>query len=167
MRKQAFLLLFTLGMSSAWAQQATVSGPDNLLKVDVSVNEGIPFYSVTYKGKTMLEDSPLGFVSNVGDFSKGMAYTGQKTRSIEESYTMDRIKRSKVDYRANELTVTLQNADKKPIDITFRVSNNDVAFRYEIPPATAIPGASSSSKRQQDSTSPRTPPHSSVRKATR
>lgn len=133
MRKQAFLLLFTLGMSSAWAQQATVSGPDNLLKVDVSVNEGIPFYSVTYKGKTMVEDSPLGFVSNVGDFSKGMAYTGQKTRSIEESYTMDRIKRSKVDYRANELTVTLQNADKKPIDITFRVSNNDVAFRYEIP----------------------------------
>lgn len=133
MRKQAFLLLFALGMSSAWAQQATVSGPDNLLKVDVSVNEGIPFYSVTYKGKTMLEDSPLGFVSNVGDFSKGMAYTGQKTRNIEESYTMDRIKRSKVDYRANELTVTLQNADKKPIDITFRVSNNDVAFRYEIP----------------------------------
>ena len=133
MRKQAFLLLFALGMSSAWAQQATVSGPDNLLKVDVSVNEGIPFYSVTYKGKTMLEDSPLGFVSNVGDFSKGMAYTGQKTRSIEESYTMDRIKCSKVDYRANELTVTLQNADKKPIDITFRVSNNDVAFRYEIP----------------------------------
>ena len=133
MRKQAFLLLFALGMSSAWAQQATVSGPDNLLKVDVSVSEGIPFYSVTYKGKTMLEDSPLGFVSNVGDFSKGMAYTGQKTRSIEESYTMDRIKRSKVDYRANELTVTLQNADKKPIDITFRVSNNDVAFRYEIP----------------------------------
>ena len=133
MRKQAFLLLFTLGMSSAWAQQATVSGPDNLLKVDVSVNEGIPFYSVTYKGKTMLENSPLGFVSNVGDFSKGMAYTGQKTRSIEESYTMDCIKRSKVDYRANELTVTLQNADKKPIDITFRVSNNDVAFRYEIP----------------------------------
>ena len=133
MRKQAFLLLFALGMSSAWAQQATVSGPDNLLRVDVSVNEGIPFYSVTYKGKTMLEDSPLGFVSNVGDFSKGMAYTGQKTRSIEESYTMDRIKRSKVNYRANELTVTLQNADKKPIDITFRVSNNDVAFRYEIP----------------------------------
>ena len=133
MRKQAFLFLFALGVSSAWAQQATVSGPDNLLKVDVSVNEGIPFYSVTYKGKTMLEDSPLGFVSNVGDFSKGMAYTGQKTRSIEESYTMDRIKRSKVDYRANELTVTLQNADKKPIDITFRVSNNDVAFRYEIP----------------------------------
>lgn len=75
----------------------------------------------------------MGFVSNVGDFSKGMAYTGQKTRSIEESYTMDRIKRSKVNYRANELTVTLQNADKKPIDITFRVSNNDVAFRYEIP----------------------------------
>lgn len=134
MRKQTFLLfLFALGMNSVWAQQATVSGPDNLLKVDVSVDEGIPFYSVTYKGKTMLENSPLGFVSDVGDFSKGMVYTGQSTRSIEETYTIDRIKRSKVDYRANELTVTLQNADKQPVDITFRVSNNDVAFRYEMP----------------------------------
>ena len=133
MRKQAFLFLLALGASSAWAQQATVSGPDNQLKVDVSVDGGTPFYSVTYKGKTMLEKSPLGFVSNVGDFSRGMTYTGQKTRSIEESYTLERIKRSNVDYQANELTVTLQNADKNPIDITFRVSNNDVAFRYEMP----------------------------------
>ena len=133
MRKQTFLFLLALGVSSAWAQQATVSGPDNQLKVDVSVDGGTPFYSVTYKGKTMLEKSPLGFVSNVGDFSQGMTYTGQKTRSIEESYTLDRIKHSEVDYRANELTVTLQNADKNPIDITFRVSNNDVAFRYEMP----------------------------------
>ena len=104
MRKQTFLFLLALGVSSAWAQQATVSGPDNLLKVDVSVDEGTPFYSVTYKGKTMLEKSPLGFVSNVGDFSQGMTYTGQKTRSIEESYTLDRIKRSNVDYQANART---------------------------------------------------------------
>ena len=133
MKKQAFLFLLALGTSSIWAQQATVSGPDNQLKVDVSVDGGTPFYSITYKGKTMLEKSPLGFVSNVGDFSRGMTYTGQKTRSIEESYTLDRIKRSNVDYQANELTVTLQNADKNPIDITFRVSNNVVAFRYEMP----------------------------------
>ena len=37
MKKQAFLFLLALGASSAWAQQATVSGPDNQLKVDVSV----------------------------------------------------------------------------------------------------------------------------------
>ena len=38
MRKQAFLFLLALGASSAWAQQATVSGPDNQLKVgEISV----------------------------------------------------------------------------------------------------------------------------------
>ncbi len=46
---------------------------------------------------------------------------------------MDRIKRSEVEYRANELTVTLENAGKKPLDVVFRVSDNDLAFRYEMP----------------------------------
>lgn len=133
MKKQAFLLLLALGTSPAWAQQATVSGPDNQLKVDITVEAGTPFYSVTYKGKTMLEKSPLGFVSNVGDFSQGMTYVSQKNRTLEETYRMDRTKQSEVNYRANELTVTLQNAEQKPIDVTFRVSDNDVAFRYEIP----------------------------------
>ncbi len=133
MKKQAFLLFLALGTSSVWAQQATVTGPDNQLKVAITVEEGTPFYAVTYKGKTILEKSPLGFISNIGDFSKNMTYVGQKDRTIEETYRMDRIKQSEVNYHANELTVTLQNADKKPVDVTFRVSDNDVAFRYEMP----------------------------------
>ena len=133
MKRQTFLLALALGASSLWAQQATVSGPDNQLKVDISVDNGNPFYSVTYKGKTILEKSPLGFVADLGDFSKGMTYVGQKSRSMEESYRIDRIKQSEVDYHANELTVTLENAEKKPIDVTFRVSDNDIAFRYEMP----------------------------------
>ena len=133
MKRQTFLLALALGASSLWAQQATVSGPDNQLKVDISVDNGNPFYSVSYKGKTILEKSPLGFVADLGDFSKGMTYVGQKSRSMEESYRIDRIKQSEVDYHANELTVTLENAEKKPIDVTFRVSDNDIAFRYEMP----------------------------------
>ena len=133
MKRQTILFALALGASSIWAQQATVSGPDNQLKVEVSVDNGNPFYSVSYKGKTILEKSPLGFVADIGDFSKGMTYVGQKSRSMEESYRIDRIKQSEVDYHANELTVTLENADKKPIDVTFRVSDNDIAFRYEMP----------------------------------
>ena len=133
MKRQTILFALALGASSVWAQQATVSGPDNQLKVEVSVDNGNPFYSVTYKGKTILEKSPLGFVADIGDFSKGMTYVEQKSRSIEEDYKLDRIKHSEVKYRANELTVTLENADKKPIDVTFRVSDNDIAFRYEMP----------------------------------
>ena len=110
-----------------------MSGPDQQLRVNVSVENGAPLYSVTYKGKTILEPSPLGFVANIGDFSQGMTYVEQKKRTIEETYTLDRIKKSTVNYHANELTVTFQNADKQPMDVTFRVSNNDLAFRYELP----------------------------------
>ena len=133
MKKQAFLFLLALGASPLWAQEASVSGPDQQLRVNVSVENGAPLYSVTYKGKTILEPSPLGFVANIGDFSQGMTYVEQKKRTIEETYTLDRIKKSTVNYHANELTVTFQNADKQPLDVTFRVSNNDLAFRYELP----------------------------------
>ena len=133
MKKQAFLFLLALGASPLWAQEASVSGPDQQLRVNVSVENGAPLYSVTYKGKTILEPSPLGFVANIGDFSQGMTYVEQKKRTIEETYTLDRIKKSTVNYHANELTVTFQNADKQPMDVTFRVSNNDLAFRYELP----------------------------------
>ena len=133
MKKQAFLFLLALGASPLWAQEASVSGPDQQLRVNVSVENGTPLYSVTYKGKTILEPSPLGFVANIGDFSQGMTYVEQKKRSIEETYTLDCIKKSTVNYHANELTVTFQNADRQPMDVTFRVSNNDLAFRYELP----------------------------------
>ena len=133
MKKQILFCALMLAASQTFAQQATVSGPDSRLKVNFSVSQGMPMYAVTYDEKTILENSPLGFVANIGDFSKGMSYVGQKAQQIKKTYTQDRIKRSVVNYTANELTISLQNADKTPVDIVFRVSNNDVAFRYEIP----------------------------------
>ena len=79
--------LLAITTMSAFAQQATVTGPDSFLKVNVSVKQGIPIYSVTYKDKTILEDSPLGFVANVGDFSRDMTFTGQKENKIDKTYT--------------------------------------------------------------------------------
>ena len=133
MKKAELLFLLATACVQAWAQDASVYGPDSLLKVEISVDGGRPSYTVKYKGKTFLEESPLGFTADVGDFSRGMTYSGCKTRSISESYTLDRIKQSSVSYEANELKATLVNEDGKPVDVTFRVSANDVAFRYEMP----------------------------------
>ena len=107
--------LLAITTMSAFAQQATVTGPDSFLKVNVSVKQGIPIYSVTYKDKTILEDSPLGFVANVGDFSRDMTFTGQKENKIDKTYTQDRIKQSQIHYQANELTCTFTNKEKKNI----------------------------------------------------
>lgn len=130
--KQRLFYAFALLASQALAQSITVTGPDTRLKVDLAVNGGIPMYSVSYDGKTILEKSPLGFIANTGNFSQGMSLIGQETSQINKTYTQDRIKRSVVNYAANELTVRLQNTNKQPVNIVFRVSNNDVAFRYEI-----------------------------------
>lgn len=133
MKKQRLFYAFALLASQALAQSITVTGPDTRLKVDLAVNGGIPMYSVSYDGKTILEKSPLGFIANTGNFSQGMSLIGQETSQINKTYTQDRIKRSVVNYAANELTVRLQNTNKQPVNIVFRVSNNDVAFCYEIP----------------------------------
>ena len=117
----------------ASAQQATVTSPDGNLKVNLSVEGGKPVYSVTYMNKVMLENSPLGLLTNEGDFSSGMSYVGQSEGSVDKRYTQDRIKQSEIHYRANTLTYTLQNGQQRQISVTFQVSDNDIAFRYEVP----------------------------------
>lgn len=113
--------------------EAEVSGPDAKLKAAVWLDEGRPFYSLTYGGRTMLEKSPLGFDSDMGDFSSGLVFKGAKTSEIDETYTLDRIKRSKVRHRANELTCTFANADGRLMDVVLRAGDNDLGLCYAIP----------------------------------
>lgn len=113
MNKHLLLCAFALSFSIASAQQATVTGPDGNLKVDISVKEGKPLYTVTYKNNIVLEDSPLGLVTNIGDFSTNVSFQGQKSSSIKKTYVQDRIKQSVVNYNANELKVTFADADNR------------------------------------------------------
>jgi hypothetical protein len=122
-------LLFTIGL----AQDAIVYSPDKQLMVSVTLSDGRPSYSVTYKGKPMLDNSPLGLQTNEGDFSTAMKFLGKAESNIDKSFTQDRIKTSQIHYVANVLTLHFENAKQKKISIVFQVSNNDIAFRYEIP----------------------------------
>ena len=116
------------------AQNVTVNGPDGKLQLTVSCPEGKEaLYSLAYNGKQMLESSPLGLETNVGDFAKAMKLTGYKERKIDTVYTQSRIKASKIHYQANELVCAFVNAKGQKMDVIFRVSNNDVAFRYTLP----------------------------------
>jgi hypothetical protein len=118
---------------TAYAQDVTVFSPDRQLKLNIYVSNGKPVYSVTYKSKTMLEQSPLGLTTNEGDFSSGMKLIGHIDSSIDKRYSQSRIKRSQVHYIANKVTCTFENAQQKKIHIVFQISNNDIAFRYELP----------------------------------
>ncbi len=126
-----FLALCAFSLSSL-AQTAKVSGPDGKLVVNVDVNGGKATYSVNYDGKTVLDASPLGFQANIGDFTRGLSFVDAKESKVHEQYQMNRSKFSFITYDANVLKVNLKNGKNVPFCVTFQVSNNDIAFRYEM-----------------------------------
>ncbi len=133
--KNRLIVIGLLGLSTLTmvAQPVDVTGPDGKLKLTVSCENGEASYTITYEGKRMLETSPLGMNTNIGDFSKGLKLVKHETSEIDRVYTQTRIKTSSVHYQANELVCHFTNADEKPMLVTFRVSDNDVAFRYTLP----------------------------------
>ncbi|WP_246343676.1 glycoside hydrolase family 97 protein [Adhaeribacter radiodurans] len=114
-------------------QDLTVTSPDKHLKVSILVQDGRPIYTVSFKGKILLENSPLGLTTNEGDFTAGMKYLNKEESAVDKNYTETKIKKSQVHYVANKLTCTFENAQQKKISVVFQVSNNNVAFRYELP----------------------------------
>ncbi|MBN2649889.1 MAG: glycoside hydrolase family 97 catalytic domain-containing protein [Prolixibacteraceae bacterium] len=125
------LLITSLSVFSK--QVATISSPDQNLRLNVNIENGKPSYSVAYKGKDILENSPLGLSTNEGDFLSEMTFVDSSTGETSKAYTQAKIKASFNEYTANSLKCTFSNADEKQISVLFQVSNNDVAFRYELP----------------------------------
>lgn len=132
MKRTTLLLSSFLAVSSVWAQTSTVQSPDKRLQVAVDVNGGKATYSVTYDNKTVLEASPLGLVTNVGDLTTGLNFVDKKENTIRDDYELNRSKVSHVSYVANELKVNVKGKNQS-MTITFRVSDNNIAFRYELP----------------------------------
>ena len=133
-RLKLLVWLFVLSGPLA-AQSVSVNGPDGKLQLTVSCPSanGEVSYAVTYNGKQMLESSPLGMETNVGDFYRGLQLKEHKVTALDTVYEQSRIKASHIHYRANELLCSFVNGEGKNVQITFRVSNNDVAFRYTLP----------------------------------
>ncbi|MDT3401985.1 glycoside hydrolase family 97 protein [Mucilaginibacter terrae] len=129
----SFFLFASIFSQRAHSQQIQVQSPDKQLKVVISVADGKPVYEVMLNGKTMLEKSPLGFVTNEGDLSTGLKYLKSAESKVDKQYTQAKIKKSEVRYEANKVVCSFENAKQQKFDLVFQVSNNDVAFRYEIP----------------------------------
>ena len=124
------MIAVALGVQAA---DLTVKSPDGRIEVEISAVAGRPTYAVTCDGLQMLEPSALGLTADIGDFSTGMTITGHSVNTVDMSYKMSGTKTSSVHYRANELSVEMQNARRHKITVTFRVSDRDVAFRYSFP----------------------------------
>jgi len=124
-----------LSLLPLMATELTVSSPDGNMLVTLSNETGKTTYSVTYKGTPFINASPLGLNTNVGDFTQDLTLSDQvKRRTLDETYSLPNIKKSQVHYTANEAVFVLTQKDKPALDVVFRVSNNDIAFRYTVYP---------------------------------
>lgn len=135
MMKFFIVMAMLLGSSIVSAEDKQIASPDGKLVVTVADMDGRPSYSVSYDNVLFLKPSPLGIIANIGDFSSGMSLEKNvSTNKIDETYELASIKKSKVHYVANEAVFSFTQQGKTIYDVIFRISNNDVAFKYKMYP---------------------------------
>ena len=120
--------------SSAWATEKSFTSPDGKLTVVVEDQNGIATYRVNLGITEFIGNSPLGVNTNIGNYTNDLTLAGCEVTTVKESYDLRNIKKSHVDYEATEAVCSFEQKGKKVLDVIFRVSNRDVAYRYRILP---------------------------------
>lgn len=128
-----FVLLVTLGLN---AQDFAVSSPDGHISLVVSNHEELT-YSVSLDGKQMIGKSPMGF-SLKGEPDLNVNFTilneAQVKSGIEAWTPVVKQKHAECSVPYNELIINLKekSGQYRRMDVTFRVMNDGVAFRYTL-----------------------------------
>ena len=129
----------------------TISSPDGNVTVKFDINDGIPVYSMDFKGIQVVAPSSLGLDlvsasgrNNFNEFSfstvdntslyNGFVLTSSETSTFDETWEPVWGEESKIRNNYNELAVTITQPElERYIIIRFRVYNEGVGFRYEFP----------------------------------
>ena len=129
----SLFLYVSFGLS---AQTFTLKSPDGHISLDINLSDEL-FYSVSYKGKPVINPSPLGFeFQNESAMHKGFALlnTSQSVLQSDSWTPVVKNKHANVNVQWNETHVALveKEGDKRQMDIFFRAYNNGIAFRYQL-----------------------------------
>lgn len=133
MRKTRILGLLLWLTPQVFAQQLT--SPDGNLQLEVQLNEGVPAYELSYKGKAVIASSNLGLETEEASLTSGFTQTDVKTSSFDETWTPVWGEYSHIRNQYNEMAVTLVQKENKnrTLLIRFRLFNDGLGFRYELP----------------------------------
>ncbi|MBP5508077.1 MAG: glycoside hydrolase family 97 protein [Prevotella sp.] len=139
-----FLLNFLAVMLPCMVLAQTVKSPDGNVLLTFSLEKGIPYYEMTYKGKAVVKPSRLGLeLAKDKHASKGMDETdlmdgfsvaGTKQSTFDETWKPVWGETATIRNHYNEMAVDLlQDATKRHITIRFRVYDDGMGLRYEFP----------------------------------
>jgi alpha-glucosidase len=135
MKKSTIILVLLVQITLMFAQDTyNVLSPDENIKVELMLNAaGEPIYSVKYIDSTILLMSRLGLILADNDFTIGLkAKQVFPVENVTDKYTLFSEKKSNCLYHANKLKISFTNTKGSAIAIVFQVSNDGVAFRYEL-----------------------------------
>lgn len=138
MKKIASVLLVmgvgVLGTACSQKVPETITSPDSNISVKVFVTkQNTLAYSVDRAAQPVILESDLGLQLTAADFTQGVTIESRSAIApVSDDYTMRVGKKSKIAYRANEQTFSILNAQQQKLMLTFRVSDDGVAFRYAV-----------------------------------
>jgi hypothetical protein len=140
--KSFFLVLSLIFSSAGYTQQ--VLSPDKKNKVVIEMQPagqrglGQAYFKVLYKKEAayieVLPASPLGILKEDQQFVSNLTFMGEsKAVAVHDKYEMRTGKRKLCENFGVEKTLNYQKSSKQPLNITFRLYNDGVAFRYTFP----------------------------------
>lgn len=127
----AMMLLTVVTMT---AETRTVGSPNGKIQLTIDDGNGTATYAVSYNGQQVLAPSRLGFMANFADFTQGLTMGDVKmqTQDSKTILKVKKIKHSAYEKCAYRYSVPFKNAKGQAVTVVFIVSDNDIAFRYEI-----------------------------------
>ncbi|HPT12071.1 MAG TPA: glycoside hydrolase family 97 N-terminal domain-containing protein, partial [Bacteroidales bacterium] len=128
------VLIMALAMSCSHSYQTT--SPDGSLKLTVNIKDGKASYAVAKDSRQVIVNSALGFVlANDDNFNSNFKVTGVLKETHDDTWEQPWGEDQYVRNNYNELKLCLQEKDglKRRMDIVFRLFDDGLGFRYEIP----------------------------------
>ena len=136
-----FLLLLSCGTEEKEEQkpisEAEVSSPNKQVNLKFFLlPDGVPAYTVSFNGKTAIDTSSLGFDLKGGSLlGKDMTILKATNRDFQETWEMPWGEQQLVENKFSELKLFLQeeSGEKRLLNVTYRVYDDGLGFRYEFP----------------------------------
>ena len=114
--------------------------PDGNLKMQFALDNGVPSYQLSYKGQTVIAPSRLGLEMEEASLAGGFELAGQKTATADETWQPVWGEYENVRCHYNELELTLRQpaAEGRTLLLRFRLFDDGLGFRYELPEQTTM-----------------------------
>jgi hypothetical protein len=139
-----FLLVFLLSSLAACQASKTVDtpmldSPGKTLHLQFSLTAtGQPSYQVSFNGKEVVAPSLLGLDIQGQNFRDGFKIVDRSEHTFDQTWKPFYGEVAEIREHFNEMTINLENAEGRKLNIIFKAFDDGAGFRYEIPAQDGI-----------------------------